>query len=69
MALLKLDCVHSENFRRTYLLKADKEEDFLEDLCKNLMEKWEWITVSNSMPVIMEHYLFYTVTVTAGMLV
>lgn len=53
-------------YRKTYTQPADTSDEFMKRLEDMLSKGYEWVDISQSMPVIINHKLFYTITVTAG---
>jgi hypothetical protein len=53
-------------YRQTYTQEAARTDDFVLEIEKELLIQYEWVELSNSMPVVLNGRLHYTVTVTAG---
>lgn len=73
MSLLPLDNIHGNaSFRETFTIEAPKADEFVSRMCSELLKEetaWEYVSVSDSMPVVLNGMLNYTITITAGILV
>ena len=66
MSIIIKDATGQTIFRQTYTQYADSADDFFAKIVNELSKTWEWIDISPSMPILINGYLKYTATITAG---
>ncbi len=56
-------------YRETFTLRAETADEFIANITEALGKKYECVSVSPSMPILISESLSYTVTITASDLI